>query len=67
MGRYVGRISRMTPGSMSIRLDRGKTFQCSLGLWNNISNTIGVGDLVEIEDRGNGQVKNIVVKERGNS
>lgn len=64
MARYVGRISCMTPSSMSIRLDRRKTFQCSLGLWNNVSNTIGVGDVVEIEDRGNGQVKNIVVKER---
>lgn len=64
MARYVGRISRMTPGAMSIRLDRGKTFQCSIGLWNNISNTIRVGDVVEIEDRGNGQIKSLVIKER---
>lgn len=63
--KHDGFITHVNERAMTIRLDARQPLQFSLGLWTVVRPTISVGDFVKVETRTNGQVKNLVMKERG--
>lgn len=62
--KHEGYITSINEKTMEIRLDARKPLQFSLDLFNVVRPTITIGDFVEVEVRPNGQVKNLVMKER---
>jgi hypothetical protein len=62
--KHEGYITSINDKTMTIRLDARQPLQFSLTLFEKVRPTISIGDFVEVATRPNGQVQNLVMKER---